>query len=440
VSQAVMAGEININTTETIEQLSFEIRNDVNEVLASKVVPITLINGDNIPLEVVATVPENNEQHYEPNVPIKFYFNKPVDLSLVEIDVKETFHGKTYSNERISGAQLEQVYTGGLVEIHRDQSPVVGNLSLVPGETIVEFYASVDRPYGAAINASIKYNGVELKRITYKVRAAPTFITGSVLNQLQQTLSGIEVSLPELGLTTKTNKDGVFSFGHGLSVKQNFVTGQYRLWVNKNKSNPTLAATEKLISVTNGQNNDGYSIIVPVLDPGLNYQNISSFTSQNVLSAGNLIIDTSETRLEFAGGEESGNVHVQMTQLSEGTYSSLLRSLNPLWMYQIQPMGIKVHGSTPIIINMPSLYGSNEYIPPNGTRVVLMGVDEETLKLTPVGAGRIENNQVISEGEVHLSRLDFIGYSFVAGGNEIHLENYSKGQLSLLALIGLLAQ
>jgi hypothetical protein len=89
---------------------------------------------------------------------------------------------------------------------------------------------------------------------------------------------------------------------------------------------------------------------------------------------------------------------------------------------------------------MPSLHGSDDYIPEDGTRVVLMGLDEETLKLTPVGVGRIDNKQVISEGEIHMSRLDFIGYSFVPYENQTYLEDYANGQLSLMGLIGLLAQ
>lgn len=441
ITQDVMAGDITIDTSETIEQLRFEVRNDSNELLASREVAIKLINGDNIPLELIATEPANNEQNYQPHYPIKFFFNKPVDLSLVTVDVKESFHGKTYSTERLSGAQLSQVYSGQLVEVHRDQAPVAGGLSLVPGEQVVEFYPNQDIAYGAAVTVSIEYNGDNLKRFNYKVRPAPTFVTGTVANQLQQPMKGIEVSLPQLGLTATTNKDGVFSFGQGLPASQNIASGNYRLLVNSGHRDPSLGMKERIISVVGGQKNDGYSLVVPVLDPNLTYQNIRSGVAQNSLSAGDLVIDTRDVRLEFAGGESSGNVHVQMTHFSEASYSTNVRSLHPQWVYQIQPTGIKVlQGSPAIEINMPSLYGSDDYIPEDGTRVVLMGIDEETLKLTAIGVGRIENKKVISDGSIHMNRLDYIGYSFVLDEYQTNLEDYANGQLSLMALIGLLAQ
>lgn len=445
ISQSVMAGAININTSETIDQLRFEVRDDTNQLLASKQVDITLINGDNIPIQLEATEPASNEQYYQPHYPIKFYFNRPVDSSLATVIVKETFHGKTYASETLSGAQLDQVYKGELVEVHRDQADVAGGLSLVPGEQILEFYPQRDLAYGATVTVSIDYNGQNLKRFNYKVRPAPTFVIGTVANQLQQPLQGIEVSLPELGLVTTTNKDGVFSFGQGLKPEDNIPSGNYRLLVNADHGDPALATREQLISVAGGQKNDGYSAVVPVLDPNLKYQYMRSGTAQNILAGGDLLLDTTGMRLQFPGGAEAGKVHVQMSHFAEATYASNQRTLLPLWVYQLQPTGIRlfesVPGSSPRLeISMPSLYGSDDYIPPDGTLVVLMGTDEETLKLSPIGVGRISNKKVVSAGDVHISRLDTIGYSFVPGEYQSYLEDYANGQISLLTLTGLLAQ
>ena len=337
INQDVMAGNITINASETIDQLRFEVRNDSNELLASREVAIKLIDGDNIPLQLLATEPANNEQNYQPHYPIKFFFNKVVDLSLVTVEVKESFHGKTYSTERLSGAQLSQVYSGQLVEVHRDQAPVAGGLSLVPGEQVIEFYPDKDIAYGATVTVSIDYNGDNLKRFNYKVRPAPTFVTGSVVNQLQQAMKGIEVSLPQLGLTATTNKDGVFSFGQGLPASQNIASGNYRLLVNHGHSDPTLGVKERIISVVGGQKNDGYTVVVPVIDPNLSYQNIRSGIAQNILSGGDLIIDTRDVRLEFARGESSGNVHVQMTHFSDPATAVINGRCNPCGCIKFSP-------------------------------------------------------------------------------------------------------
>ena len=441
INQDIITGVISINTADTINSIRFEVRDDSNELLAAKELPITLINGDTIPLSVEKTVPENGDKYYQPHHPIKLYFNKVVELDRVTVTVRETFHGQTYSTERISSAQLDNVYQGQLVEVHKNNEAVAGGLSLVPGERIVEFYPDKDISYGAQVFVDVSYDGTSLKRFAYNVRSRPTFVAGTVYNQIQQSIPNIEVSIPELKLTTLTDVHGTFSFGAGIKPENNIKTGRYRVVVNENGKNPKYGTTQQDVSVQAGVLNNNKMIRIAALDPSIAHNRIASGVS-NTISSGNLVLDASQARFQFAHGESAGNVHVQRVEIGEMLYVPALDELVPFWMYQIQPQGIKVVGDLQIEITAPSLYGSFDYLPPNGTYVVLAARDEKSLLIKPVGVAVVQDGKMISQGKVHLDRLDYIGYVFVENDNKTQsiLSDYANGQINIDGLISLITQ
>ena len=77
--------------------------------------------------------------------------------------------------------------------------------------------------------------------------------------------------------------------------------------------------------------------------------------------------------------------------------------------YSPQPGNIRVRGGIGLRIRMPALYGDMSYLPPDNSPVLIMGLDDASLSIVPVGVGVLDNGVVASQGELDLRRLDFIG-------------------------------
>ena len=117
-----------------------------------------------------------------------------------------------------------------------------------------------------------------------------------------------------------------------------------------------------------------------------------------------------------------------------------LASAIPHWVFATQPMGIAVSGKIALTFTMPGLYGSHGYVSDIGERVILVGFDPQVMQIVPVGVGRVntENKQVVSEGNVALERLDFLGYALVEQDDQELLERVANGEISLGEMIGTL--
>jgi hypothetical protein len=436
VTQEITDGVLTINTTEInaadgIDNIHFEVQNSSNEVLASTDVPVSFINEDTLALALTKTDPARNDIDREPHTPIQFYFNKPVVLADVNVSVKQTYHGNTYTNETLSGADLSNKYRGDVIEVHQDQAPVTGSLSLLPGERIVEFYPEKDLSFGATVFVDVAYQGTELTRFIYKVRNTPTFIKGVITDQNGVTLQGIKITLPELGIETLTDSNGTFTTGGRGTTDNTIPTGIYRLVINPEQTNTHYGISERIIKLNNGRVNGIGTLAVAGLNLDLPYRTIRSNEASNSLVNGDLVIDTRGARLQFNDGRDQGAVHVQMINYGANIFQSNSLRLSPLWVYNLQPTGINVSGSVSLKMKMPTLYGSYEYIPAENTPVLIMGQDAITLDLKPIGVGTIINNTVVSQGELNIERLDYIGYTLVAQANYPLLQQVLDNTLSL---------
>src|SRR5690606_3874115 len=138
-----------------------------------------------------------------PNDFISLYFNQAIDLSKLELRVFETAHGKTYVDMDELGTSELQAQGYQLVDVNRDHQPVAGNLAELPGSQVVAFYPTRDLAYDAEVTVEVRYDGQELERIRYRTRPLPTFISGVVLDQLQQPVVNVEVQLEELGRSVR---------------------------------------------------------------------------------------------------------------------------------------------------------------------------------------------------------------------------------------------
>jgi len=440
VTQDIVDGTFTINTADNIESLHFEVRNSVDEVLVSTELALNFINEDNLALSLDRTDPVRNEKDREPHTPVQFYFNKPVALADLNVTVKQTYHGTTYRNETIPGADFSEKYKGEVIEVHQDQAPVAGSLSLLPGERIVEFYPDKDLSFGASVFVEISHQGDQLTRFIYQVRNTPTFIQGAIADQANVTVAGIKVRIPELNVETITDSNGVFTFSGQGTTDNTIATGLYHFEVNPEQSNPGYGSNERLIKLENGRVNGIGNIGVPELNLDVPYRSVRSNVLSNVLVAGDLIIDTRNARLQFNDGSDEGAVHVQVINYGENIFQSETLNLSPLWVYNLQPGGIKVSGTIGLEIKMPSLYGSFDYIPADNTPVLIMGQDATTLALEPIGVGTVINNTVVSQGELKLERLDYIAYTLVPPEDYPLLQQYLDGNLTLEQLKAQLVQ
>jgi hypothetical protein len=434
ITQAIVASDLSLAADESIDNVRFTLLAADDSVLARQSVPISVIDAANISLKLEKTLPQQGDRFREPHFPIQFYFNRPVALADITVDARQTVHGKSYFADQPSGAGLGETYQGGTVEVNLDQAPVAGSLSLLPGERIVEFYPATDFYYGARVFVSLSYQGNPLKRFYYEVRSNPTFIKTSLFDQSGQTISGVKVSVPALQLEGQTDANGTLLFGGAAPASQQIQTGLYQMLLNPGQANPAYGTRDIKVQITAGQVNLFSGLRLPELSPLVAYRYLQSGVANNVLVDGDLEIDTQNATLEFANGQVDGQVHVQIADYSDGLYSAGVIELAPLWMFNLQPGPIRVDGQIGLKIRMPALYGSHDYVPPNGTRVLLMGLDDASGVIEPIGVGRIDGLHVTSEGVLKPARLDYLGYQFVAAESQALAESYANGDIGLDAL------
>jgi hypothetical protein len=434
VTQAIIASDLSLAADESIQQVRFTLLDVSDTVLARQSVPISVVDAANIPLKLEKSLPQQGDRFREPHFPVQFYFNRPVALTDISIDMRETVHGESYSSDRVSGAGLGETYQGGTVEVHRDQVSVAGNLSLLPGERIVEFYPETDLHYGARVFVNLSYQGNPLVRFYYDVRSNPTFVKASLFDQSGQAISGVKVSVPALQLEGKTDDSGTLLMGDTATASQQIETGLYELLLNPGQANPGYGTRDIKVQITAGQVNLFSGLRLPELSPQVAYRYLQSGEAVNVLIDGDLEIDTSNATLSFVNGQADGQVHVQIADYSDGLYSAGVIELAPLWMFNLQPGPIRVDGEIGLKIRMPALYGSHDYVPPTGTRVLLMGLDDASRVIEPIGIGRIDGLYITSEGLLRPTRLDFLGYQFIADESQALAESYADGDIGLDAL------
>ncbi|WP_205859271.1 thrombospondin type 3 repeat-containing protein, partial [Pleionea sediminis] len=417
-------------------RLKMEVVNASNDVIYQTARDFSLLNEADIPLELIKTEPFNGQSGIEPNGFIAIYTNKSIDPSLLSFDVRETANGKTYINNDEPGTNFLNARGYQLVDVSRNNEIVPGGISRVPGDNLVAFYPSRAFAYNADVTVKVTYDGNDLTRFAFKVRPLPTFLTGSVFDQLDQPVANVSVELPELQRKVFTDEEGVFSFGFGDAADEALPQGTYRLVVNRGFGNPKFGVTDRLITIESGRRNSLAIIKTPVLDKQVPF-NLLNSGQENEFAGGELTLDLTSARVNFADGSASGQVHVSFVEIS-GIDAAVTPIAYPSWVYSVQPSGIQVSGNMQLEIKMPKLYNSYDYVPNSGTYVTLIGRDSTTHTLRPVGVGVIDGYTVKSVGDLRYERLDFIGYSFVAEDKQRVLERYANGEIGLQALMAML--
>jgi hypothetical protein len=414
-----------------------EVRDPTGIAISRQHASVTLINSDSIKLEMERSEPANNATTVDTNEAINIYFSRAIDPSLLQIEVKETVHGRDYDLSSQSGAGLTELQTPKLTAINHDMAAVSGSLTHYPGNRYITFNPTQRYAYNADIYVTITYNNAELSRFRFKVKPLPTLAGGRITDQRGIPVTGIKVEIAELGLSAVTNNKGNYLLRSDQNTNEsnlnskNLSGGRYVLSLNPGRENPNFGVIEIWANLEAGELNAIPSTTLPLLSRDIAFVRLSSGQSNAILARGNLLLDVSQARLQFPNKRSSGNVHVQFTEYGELSFKPVPAAL-PHWMYAVQPSGIKVDGTVGVTINMPSLYGSTSYIPADGTLVVMLGLNSQSKIIEPVGVGRIQNKQVVSDQPLPMNTLDYIGYAVVDEAEQSVLQRFVNGEITQL--------
>ncbi len=422
-----------LQTTQNVgeHKLNIEIRNAIGTAISKTAVLVNLNNGDNIPLAVDRSEPENNARFIETNAAINVYFTRAIDPVLLQITVKESVHGRGYDLTSQIGAELTELQTPKLVAINHDMAPVTGSLSHYPGNRYVTFNPAVRYAYNADLYVTVIYNNIELSRFNFKTKPLPTLISGRVTDQFGTPVVGINVDIIDLGLSTKTNDKGNYLLTSGKTTKT-INSGRYTLTVNANRENINFGIIEQWANIETGELNATPLVMLPILNRDTAFVRINSGQNNVVLAQANLMLDLSQANLTFPDQRNSGDIHVQFTSLTELSHKPGKATI-PYWMYAVQPSGIQVTGTVALTINMPSLDGDDSYIPADGSLVVMLGFNSETKNIDAIGVGRVVNKQVVSAQPLAITNLDYLGYAIMDSTEQLILQRYLNGEITQLA-------
>ena len=423
-----------VPTAQASHALTVSVENSGGTVLSSTRTGFSIQRMDNVELSLESQKPANGATGVEPNDFIALYFNKAIDPALLSIQVLETAHGQTYATLG-SGADITQLSKVSLVEVNRDREPVPGGISHFPANRMAAFYPARDLAYGATVYVTATYDGQEIARSSYTVRPLPTFIEGMVLNTQNDPLGGIEVRLPDLGLTAVTDNDGGFGLGYQLPPERNIPGGRYRMVVNPGLKNGAFGTIDQWVNVAEGRLNNATTVLLPSLNPSVPFRRIQSGAAQSLLASGALTLDLSQAVLSFPDLRDQGDVHAQVLQVNELSHRTLPTAA-PYWVFALQPGGIRVSGTVGVRIGVPMRDGSYDYLLGKGLYFVMVGLDPEALMIMPVGVGKLDTDTKIisSVAPLALQRLDYIGFAPLPAEAQAVIEQFAKGEITLRQL------
>jgi hypothetical protein len=416
--------------------LTFDVRSAGGELLATRATRIKIVDPSSVPLALRQHFPGNAASNIEANEPIVLEFTRAVTPELLEVSVLETVHSRAFDQPQ-NGADITTLSDVKQIEVNRDQSPVPGGLSFLPGNRNVAFYPRRDYGYGGNVLVAVRHDGAELGRFGFTVRPLPTLVYGFVADTNMKPLEAVEVRLKELGLSTLTDERGYYSFGFG-RMEDAIPGGRYRLEVNPGWRNRNISQSETWISAQDGQLTSLGLRRVPNLPDSLPTAEIRSGAEAR-LGGGEFRVDLSSAAATFADGRATGEGMTLFLGPNQLPYAAVPHAI-PLFGYLVAPAGIRLSGSVGVTAKLPTRDGSYDYLADLPDWVLIVGLDANALELVPVGVGRIDRVRYVieSEGELALGRLDFVGFRFAAEPQQA-LEAYASRGISLTQLNSQLA-
>jgi hypothetical protein len=426
----VHGGELSVPAQAGNYEVRIALLDSNDQALTTTRRSLSVTDPVDVPLALEQVEPADNQSGVEPNTFISLSFNQPIDTAQLSLSVYETAHGFTYQDLDEPGTSALEAQGYQLVSISRSHEPVPGNLSVLPGDRVIAFYAEREFAYNAEIYVDVSYAGEELYRGLFRTRPLPTFINGTVVDQFGQPVGGITVSLPELGRTTQTNSDGAYAFGYHDRYDQGLPGGRYELRINPGLEEPHFGSLSLWASIQSGRLNTLEVAHLPVLNKDVPFAPVQGRGNLSLLQ-GALKLDLTQADLLFPDGARSGDLHLQFSDFAQLPYPVGGKYL-PHWVYTAQPSGVQVEGAMAVDLAIPSLNHSYSYLPDDGDYVLMLGVDPQARHIVPVGVARIDNYRAVSVGIPHYQVL---GYALMPREAQPQLQAYANGELDLRQLL-----
>ena len=377
--------------------------------------------------------PTNNQDNVKPNQALIFDFSQKINSNLLQIEVKQTVHGKTYQTNK-QASLLPKMPK--IVDTHKDLESVNGKLSILPYGHQVSFQPEVEFEYNATVYVKVTYDGQELTRFIFNTRPLPTLVGGFLKDQLNAGVAGVTVRIPELNAETLSGNDGRFNFNLNINADEDVHFGKYTITYNGGQNNPRYSAVEQLIFLERERLTQIGVVRIPLRNPDEPYRHIYSGQAEAILQNNHLQLDLSEAELLFPDNRSQGSIHVQFLSYRDipNPYPMVL---SPHWIYSIQP-AVSVYGSIGIKIKIPQTSGGLNYKQPDGTYTVLLGYDEQRKYIQPIGIGEIQQDYIVSVNKIPLKRLDYIGYALIENKAQDALRKIVIGEMDISAIINVL--
>lgn len=357
-------------------------------VLAQSTASFSTIDLASIPISIFSQTPVEGAENIETNQPLTLHFNRQVDPETIEVRVFETVHGFVYEAPS-DDTDLRNMSNVVRVEVEHEHEPIAGKAQNLPGDRIYSFSPTNPWTYGADIDVEVWVDGVHTASTNFGVRDFPNLVHGFALDDYFQPLSGVEVSLPDLGHETVSDANGEFGFGWGWPADRTLEPGRHRVVFNPEGKNPRLAMVEGWIDVVAEENRGGLSFVVPEIPMSARFVSLSG-EEAHVLENGLVSLDLEDAVLTFPDGSSSGLVAPHLTDVASAGYPTSLMEL-PLFALRMDPGGVTVSGDLSMEVRLPKREGSYDYLAslvnaegrnPVG---ILYALDPDTLLLSPAG-------------------------------------------------------
>jgi hypothetical protein len=438
-SGAVASGALTVAVDGASHNIAVEARAKDGAVLASGMVSVKVADAESVPLSVSRFEPENQAKGAEPVTSLALYFNRPIDPAKLVLDVRQTVHGKRY--EIPEAADLTRQSDLKLVDVNKDREPVIGGVSVLPGHTMVAFYAQNGFEYGATVLVTATYDGKDVGRATFEVRPLPTLVQGFLLDENMRPLIDVEVLVPDLGLFAKTDVEGGYQFGFAEPVENTIPPGNYRMVINPGQRAPRYMTVERWLSVEGERFNQAGMVRLPYLNPQEPYRFVASGEPKVLLAKGMLELDLGSATLRFEDGAQSGELSARAVMPVTVPFNAA-PGATPTLSFLLSPAGVSVDGEVGVTIRLPAVDKTFEYLENMPDWMVLIGLDDALLELVPVGVVKLDrvNGVLESQGEVRLERMDFVGVAAARPEQYETLAQYARGAVDLITLRSSLAQ
>lgn len=433
-AEATFRGTIPVRGLTASHSLAIQVKNGAGTVVAEKAVTFAVQDANTIALEAQQRAPVNGASNVEANEPVVVELNRAVsDPKKIKITLTETVHGKRYKPYE-SGSSFGEFTNVQLEDVNRDQAPVPGGMSVLPGDRLFAFYPARDYGYGGQVTVRVTNDGEELFRGQFNVRPLPTLVTGFVADQFYNPIQGLEVRLDDIAVTTTSNVEGAFSFGFG-RAEAAIPGGRHLVVLNPGLKNRQYGTIHQWVNTQGGRLEDMRVVPVPLLDSSEPFRRIRSNQTSALLRGGDLEFELAQANLAFPDGAAEGDVHTNVF-LGPAVGYQALKSATPFLTYALQPMGIEVSGQFSVNFALPSPEGSN-YLSALPELVLLIGLDPDALMLVPIGVGRVDHQQhrVRSARPLAARRLDFIAMApLIDPALQAMLSQFVDGKMDIRAL------